>query len=168
MVQYCSVRFILYTLQTVSFLHRRYHFDINSLTHSLLRRNDFKNEPNPCPSTGLQTSPRAINLGRDKNPTALSTLRTSKEWRLQSNLSQGWPRYCSENTSHISKHSCCCSIHRLLSNTFVLLLTTHIWCMWLSVKESDDRIIALKFLVVPFLWNFVFHFGSVFKIKNLE
>ena len=29
---------------------------------------------------------------RDKNPIALSTLRTSKERRLQSNLSQGWPR----------------------------------------------------------------------------
>jgi hypothetical protein len=38
----------------------------------------------------------------------------------------------------------------------------------IPISETDDRIIALMFLVVLFLWNFVFHLGSVFKIKNLE
>jgi hypothetical protein len=38
----------------------------------------------------------------------------------------------------------------------------------LPINEIDDRIIALIFLVVLFLWNFVFHLGSVFRIKNLE
>jgi len=36
------------------------------------------------------------------------------------------------------------------------------------VKETDDRISALMFLVGLFLWNFKFHFGSVFKIIKLE
>ena len=36
------------------------------------------------------------------------------------------------------------------------------------VKEIDDRIITLMFLVNLFLWSFKFHFGSVFKIIKLE
>jgi hypothetical protein len=36
------------------------------------------------------------------------------------------------------------------------------------VNGFDDRIIAVIFLVVLFLWDFVFHFGSVFMIRNLE
>jgi len=36
------------------------------------------------------------------------------------------------------------------------------------VREIDDKIIALMLLVGLFLWNFKFHFGSVFKIINLE
>jgi hypothetical protein len=38
----------------------------------------------------------------------------------------------------------------------------------IPISEIDDRIMALMFLVVLFLWDFVFHLGSVFKIKNLE
>ena len=38
----------------------------------------------------------------------------------------------------------------------------------IPVKEIDDRIVALIFLVVLFLWSFKFHFGSVFKIVKLE
>jgi len=38
----------------------------------------------------------------------------------------------------------------------------------ITVKEIDDRIIALIFLVDFFLWSFKFHFGSVFKIIKLE
>jgi hypothetical protein len=38
----------------------------------------------------------------------------------------------------------------------------------IPVKETDDRISALIFLVAMFLWNFKFHFGSVFKIMKLE
>ena len=37
----------------------------------------------------------------------------------------------------------------------------------IPIKEIDDRIIALMFLVDLFLWSFKFHFGSVFKIINL-
>jgi len=36
------------------------------------------------------------------------------------------------------------------------------------VKEIDDRISVLMFLVGLFLWNFKFHFGSIFKIIKLE
>jgi len=36
------------------------------------------------------------------------------------------------------------------------------------VRETDDKISALMHLVGLFLWNFKFHFGSVFKIINLE
>jgi hypothetical protein len=36
------------------------------------------------------------------------------------------------------------------------------------VSEIDDRIIALTFLVVLFLCDWLFHFGSVFRIINLE
>ena len=38
----------------------------------------------------------------------------------------------------------------------------------IHIRETDDRISALIFLVKVFLWNFIFHFGSVFKIINLE
>jgi len=38
----------------------------------------------------------------------------------------------------------------------------------MPVKEIDDRIIALMFLVDLFLWSFRFHFGSVFRIMKLE
>jgi len=38
----------------------------------------------------------------------------------------------------------------------------------IPVKETDDRIIALMFLVDLFLWSCKFHFGSVFKIIKLE
>jgi hypothetical protein len=38
----------------------------------------------------------------------------------------------------------------------------------IPVGEIDDRIIALILFVVLFLWNFKLHFGSVFKIINLE
>jgi hypothetical protein len=37
----------------------------------------------------------------------------------------------------------------------------------IPIKEIDDKINALNLLVVLFLWVFKFHFGSVFKIKNL-
>jgi hypothetical protein len=41
--------------------------------------------------------------------------------------------------------------------------------MLLSVfGENDDNIGALMFLVVLFIWDFMFSFCSVFKIKNLE
>jgi hypothetical protein len=36
------------------------------------------------------------------------------------------------------------------------------------IRASDDKISALKFLVNLYLRNFMFHFGSVFKIINLE
>jgi len=38
----------------------------------------------------------------------------------------------------------------------------------IPVREIEDRISAQVFLVDLFLWNFKFHFGSVFKIMNLE
>jgi hypothetical protein len=38
----------------------------------------------------------------------------------------------------------------------------------IRVRETDDKISAIMLLVVLFLWNFMFHFGSVFKIINLE
>jgi hypothetical protein len=38
----------------------------------------------------------------------------------------------------------------------------------ISVRENDDKINALLLLVRLFLWNFKFHFGSVFNIINLE
>jgi hypothetical protein len=38
----------------------------------------------------------------------------------------------------------------------------------IPVKEIDDKTTAVVFFVVSFLWNFKFHFGSVFKIINLE
>jgi hypothetical protein len=38
----------------------------------------------------------------------------------------------------------------------------------IPVKETDDKIIPLMFSVVLFLCDFKFHFGSVFRIKNLE
>ena len=38
----------------------------------------------------------------------------------------------------------------------------------ITVREIDDRISALIFLACLFLWNFKFHFGTVFKIMKLE
>ena len=38
----------------------------------------------------------------------------------------------------------------------------------IPISEIDDRITALRFLPVLFLLDFMFHFGSVFRIKNLE
>jgi hypothetical protein len=38
----------------------------------------------------------------------------------------------------------------------------------IPVREIDDKISAEMFLVELFLWDFRFHFGSVFKIINLE
>ena len=38
----------------------------------------------------------------------------------------------------------------------------------IPVKETDDKISALIFLAGLFLWNFKFHFGSIFKIIKLE
>jgi len=38
----------------------------------------------------------------------------------------------------------------------------------IRVTEIDDKISALMLLVGLFLWNFKFHFGSVFKIINIE
>ena len=38
----------------------------------------------------------------------------------------------------------------------------------IPVREIDDWITAQAFLVGLFLWHFKFHFGSVFKIINLE
>jgi hypothetical protein len=38
----------------------------------------------------------------------------------------------------------------------------------IPVRETDDKICALILLIALFLWNFKFHFGSVFKIMNLE
>jgi hypothetical protein len=38
----------------------------------------------------------------------------------------------------------------------------------IPVREIDDKISAQVLLVDLFLWNFKFHFGSVFKIINLE
>jgi hypothetical protein len=36
------------------------------------------------------------------------------------------------------------------------------------IRAIDDNINALKFLVKLYLRNFMFHFGSLFKIINLE
>jgi hypothetical protein len=36
----------------------------------------------------------------------------------------------------------------------------------IPVKEFDDKIKAVMFMVVLFLCDFNFHFGSVFRIKN--
>jgi hypothetical protein len=38
----------------------------------------------------------------------------------------------------------------------------------IPIKEIDDKINALILLAVLFLWVLKFHFGSVFRIKNLE
>jgi len=38
----------------------------------------------------------------------------------------------------------------------------------IPVREMDDRITAVIFFVVSGLWDLKFHFGSVFKIINLE
>jgi len=38
----------------------------------------------------------------------------------------------------------------------------------IPVREIDDKINAAMLLVDLFLLNFKFHFGSVFKIINLE
>jgi len=36
------------------------------------------------------------------------------------------------------------------------------------VRDIDDKTVAVIFFVVLFLWDFKFHFGSVFKIIKLE
>lgn len=38
----------------------------------------------------------------------------------------------------------------------------------MPVREIEDRITAAVFFVVSVLWDLKFHFGSVFKIINLE
>lgn len=38
----------------------------------------------------------------------------------------------------------------------------------IPIKETDERISALMFLIVVFLWILTFHFGSVLRIMNLE
>jgi hypothetical protein len=38
----------------------------------------------------------------------------------------------------------------------------------IPVKEIDDNITAAVFFNTSFLGDFKFHFGSVFKIMNLE
>ena len=38
----------------------------------------------------------------------------------------------------------------------------------IPLKETENKISALIFLVGLFLWDFKFHFGSVFKIMKLE
>jgi hypothetical protein len=38
----------------------------------------------------------------------------------------------------------------------------------IPIKEIDDKISAPILLVVLFLWVLKFHFGSIFRIKNLE
>jgi hypothetical protein len=38
----------------------------------------------------------------------------------------------------------------------------------IPVREIDDSTSALVFLGFLVLWDFKFHFGSVFKIINLE
>lgn len=38
----------------------------------------------------------------------------------------------------------------------------------IPVREIDDRTTAAMFFVVSALWDLKFHFGSVFKIRNLE
>jgi hypothetical protein len=38
----------------------------------------------------------------------------------------------------------------------------------IPVREIDGRIEALMLLIGLFLWNFIFTFGSVFKVINLE
>jgi hypothetical protein len=47
----------------------------------------------------------------------------------------------------------------------MLVMTVH---AIIPISETDDRTIALMFFLVLFLADFVFHFGSVFKIMNLE
>ena len=36
----------------------------------------------------------------------------------------------------------------------------------IPLRETDDKISALMLVTGLFLWNFKFHFGSVFKIVN--
>jgi len=38
----------------------------------------------------------------------------------------------------------------------------------IPVREMDDRITAVIFFVISGLWDLKFHFGSVFRIMNLE
>jgi hypothetical protein len=38
----------------------------------------------------------------------------------------------------------------------------------IPIKEIDDSIRALILLIEVFLWSFIFHFGSVLRIINLE
>lgn len=38
----------------------------------------------------------------------------------------------------------------------------------IPLREIDDKIIALMFLVVLFFCDCKFHLGSVFRIRNLE
>lgn len=38
----------------------------------------------------------------------------------------------------------------------------------IPVRETVDRSNALVFSAFLFLWEFKFHFGSVFRIMNLE
>jgi hypothetical protein len=38
----------------------------------------------------------------------------------------------------------------------------------IPVREIDDKISAAILFVISFLWDFRFHFGSAFKIINLE
>jgi hypothetical protein len=38
----------------------------------------------------------------------------------------------------------------------------------IPVKETDDNITAVVFFNTSFLGDFKFHFGSAFKIMNLE
>jgi len=38
----------------------------------------------------------------------------------------------------------------------------------IPVRENDDRINVIMLLVDLFLWNFKFHFGSVFRIIKLQ
>jgi len=38
----------------------------------------------------------------------------------------------------------------------------------MPVKETDDRTTAAMFFVASGFWDLKFHFGSVFKIMNLE
>ena len=38
----------------------------------------------------------------------------------------------------------------------------------IPIKEIDERINALMFLIGAFLWIITFHFGSVLRIINLE
>jgi hypothetical protein len=40
--------------------------------------------------------------------------------------------------------------------------------IFISVRETDDKISAVMFFIVSFLRDFRFHFGSVFKITNLK
>jgi len=38
----------------------------------------------------------------------------------------------------------------------------------IPVREIDDRATAVIFFIVSGLWDLKFHFGSTFKIINLE